>query len=91
MFGLEALLGKAGVIGAAVLGVLAILFATFLKGKSSARKEAELDTLRATRDAQVKVGEAVGKDAAVDAEARAKVEAAKQAKTQGKQGDEYKL
>jgi hypothetical protein len=91
MFGLEALIGKAGAILALILGTLAVLFGAFLKGKSSARKQAELDTLRAAREAQVRVGEAQAKDAGLDEEARKKAEEAKRSPPGGQDGEKYRL
>jgi hypothetical protein len=69
-----------------ILGFLAVvgaLFAAFFKGRSSANKQAELDTLRATRDAQVRVGEAQAKDADVDAEAKRKAQEARDKPDEG--------
>ena len=91
--GLEALLGPflPWILGA--LAIVGALVAGIFKGKASANKKHELDTLRATRDAQVKVGEAVGKDAQIDAEAARKtLEAREKSKEGGRQPDgTYKL
>ena len=90
--GLELLLGKAGALLAAILGFLALLLGAFFKGKRAEREKAELEALRATQEAQVRVGEAVAKDAQIDAEASRKAqEAREKAKEGGSQGDTYKL
>ena len=92
MFGLEAMAGKAVAILGALLGFLALLLGAFFKGKRAERQKAELEALRATQEAQKRVGEAVGKDAQIDAEASRKAqEAREKAKEGGSQGDTYKL
>ena len=89
--GLELLLGKAGAILGGILGLLAILFGAFLKGKRAERQKAELEALRATQEAQKRVGEAQAGDAALDAEARAKVEEGKKRTPGGQDGEKYRL
>ena len=89
MFGLE---GKLIALGGAVLGFLALLLGAFFKGKRAERQKAELEALRATQEAQRRVGEAVAKDAQIDAEAARKAqEAREKTKEGGRQGDTYKL
>ena len=80
MFGLE---GKLVAIGGAILGFLALLLGAFFKGRSGANKQHELDTLRAAREAQVRVGEATAKDAQIDAEAARKTQEAKKKLDEG--------
>ena len=90
--GLELLLGKAGAVLAGIVGFLALLLGAFFKGKRAERQKHELEGLRATQEAQVRVGEAVAKDAQIDAEASRKAqEAREKAKEGGRQGETYKL
>lgn len=92
VMGLELLLGKAGAVLAGVLGFLALLLGAFFKGKRAERQKAELEALRATHEAQKRVGEAVGKDPQIDAEAARKAqEAREKPKDGGRQGETYKL
>ena len=89
--GLELLLGKAGAVLAGILGFLALLLGAFFKGKQAERQKAELEALRTTQEAQKRVGEAQAGDAALDAEARRKVEEAKKVLPGGQDGEKYRL
>lgn len=76
-----------------VLFLLALsLYLAYRQGRKVERQQGEIGALKATQEAQKRVGEAVAKDAQIDAEARQRLqEVKKEGEEGGRQGDTYKL
>ena len=88
---LASLGAKAGAWGF-ILFLLALShYLAYRQGRKVERQAGEIAALKATQEAQKRVGEAQAGDAALDAEARRKVEEAKKAPPGGQVGGKYEL